>query len=318
MKRSNRQSNWTLLILTIAGRQTALRVRTWRRLKTIGVGALQDGVYVVPARTELLAMLEELAAEIRAAGGSARVLDVSAHNDEFASLFDRAAEYQGLLERIRRATPGARQTVARATRAAQRLRREFEAIASRDFFAGDAQAQARHALDELCARVERLRSPGEPHSKHGRIKRRDAADFLGRTWVTRTDPWVDRLASGWLIHRFIDPRATFRWAKRVTRGTGGTTGFDFDGAAFTHVDGKVTFEVLAESFGLDSDASIVRIGAMVHFLDTGGVPIADASVIETMLRGLKQRARSDDALLALACRLLDDLYAGYKIEESAR
>ena len=316
MKRLNEQSDWALLILTIPGRQTALRVRTWRKLKTIGVGALQDGVYVVPPGTELLAMLGEVADEIRAAGGSARVLAVKAHNDEFASLFDRSAEYQDLAERIRRATPGARQTIARATRATHRLRRELEAIATRDFFPSDAQAQARHALDELCARVERLRTPGEPHSRRGRIKQRDAAEFQGRTWVTRADPWVDRLASGWLIHRFIDPRATFRWAKRVTRGTGGTTGFDFDGAAFTHVDGKVTFDVLAESFGLDSDAAIVRIGAMVHYLDIGGVPIAEASVIETMLRGLKRRARSDDALLTLSCRLLDDLYAGYKIEES--
>jgi hypothetical protein len=316
--KSNRQSDWTLLILTIPGRQPALRVRTWRRLKTIGVGALQDGVYVVPAGTELRAMLEELAAEIRVAGGSARVLDVTAHNDEFGSLFDRAAEYQALLERIRRATPGARQTIARATRATHRLRRELDAIGSRDFFAGEAQMQARHALDELSARVERLRSPGEPHSKHGRIKRRDAADFLGRTWVTREDPWVDRLASGWLIRRFIDPLATFKWAKRVTRRTGGSTGFDFDGAAFTHVDGKVTFEVLAESFALDGDAALVRIGAMVHYLDIGGVPIAEASVIETVLRGLKRRARSDDALFALTSRLLDDLYAGYKAEESAR
>ena len=316
MQRSNEPSDWTLLILTIPGRQTALRVRTWRRLRTIGVGSLQDGVYVVPASPELRAMLEEVAAEVRIAGGSARVLDVAAQSDEFASLFDRAAEYQALLERFRRATPGARQSVARAARAAHRLRRELDAIASRDFFPGDAQQQARHALDELSARIERLRSPGEPHSKHGRIKRRNAADFQGRTWVTRDEPWVDRLATGWLIQRFVDPRATFKWVKRVRRGTGGTTGFDFDGAAFTHVDGKVTFEVMAESFGLDGDAAIVRIGAMVHYLDIGGVPIAEASVIETVLRGLKRRARSDDALLALAVRFLDDLYAGYKTEES--
>lgn len=315
--RSNELSRWSLLILTIPGRQTALRVRTWRRLKTIGVGSLQDGVYVVPAGTELCGMLEALGAEICSAGGTARVLDVTAHRDEFAFLFDRAAEYQALLERIRRATPGTRQTIARAARASHQLRREFEAIVGRDFFPGDAQQQTRHALDELSARIERLRSPGEPHSKRGRIKRRDAADFQGRVWVTRNDPWVDRLASGWLIQRFVDSQASFKWVKRVTRGTGGSTGFDFDGAAFTHVDGKVTFEVLADSFDLDGDAAIVRIGAIVHYLDIGGVPVAEANVIEAILRGLKRRARSDAALLALASRLLDDLYAGYKTEESS-
>src|SRR5882757_8231898 len=122
-------SDWTLLILTLPGRQTALRVRTWRNLKTLGVGTLQDGVYVIPARAELRKALTEQAAEIRAAGGAARLLDVTARTVDFAPLFDRAGEYQTLVDRIHGATPGRQQTIVSAVRAAERLRREFGAIA---------------------------------------------------------------------------------------------------------------------------------------------------------------------------------------------
>ncbi|HTK96709.1 MAG TPA: chromate resistance protein ChrB domain-containing protein [Pseudomonadales bacterium] len=312
------QSNWTLLILTIPGRQTALRVRMWRKLKVLGAGTLQDGVYVVPARTELRSVLEDQTADIRVAGGTAQLFDVTGRAADFAPLFDRTAEYEALTDRIRKATPGKRHTVARAARAVNTLRREFEAIAARDFFPGPALDQTRQALDALGARVERLRSPDEPRPKHGRIKRRHPAEYQNRTWVTRAGPWVDRLASAWLIRRFIDAGATFKWSKRVARGAGRGTGFDFDGAAFTHVDGKVTYEVLVESFGLEDDAAIVRIGAIVHFVDVGGISVAEAPVIEALLHGMKRRTRSDAAFFALAATLFDDLYAGYQVEESRR
>jgi hypothetical protein len=316
--KQDRQSNWTLLILTIPGRQTALRVRIWRKLKMLGVGTLQDGVYVVPARPELRSVLEDQTLDIRAAGGTARWFDVTSRAADFAPLFDRTGEYEALTDRIRKATPGKRQTVAQAARAMHTLRREFEAIAARDFFPGPELDQARRALDALGAHVERLRSPDEPHPKRGRVKRHDLAEYRNRTWVTRAGPWVDRLASAWLIRRFIDAGATFKWSKRVARGTGRGTGFDFDGAAFTHVDGKVTYEVLVESFGLEGDAAIVRIGAIVHFLDVGGISVADAPVVEALLHGMKQRTRSDGAFFTLAANLFDDLYAGYQVEEIGR
>jgi hypothetical protein len=312
------QSDWILLILTIPGRQTALRVRTWRKLKVLGVGTLQDGVYVVPTRADLREVLEDQAVDIRAAGGAAQLFDVTGATGDFAPLFDRSAEYQALSERIRKATPGKQQTVAEAARAMHTLRREFEAVAARDFFAGTARDQTRQALDALGARIERLRSPDEPHPTRGRIKRLETAEYRNRTWVTRAGPWVDRLASAWLIRRFIDADATFKWSKRVARGTGRGTGFDFDGAAFTHVDGKVTYEVLVESFGLESDAAIGRIGSIVHYLDVGGISVPEASLIEALLYGMKRRTRSDGAFFALGATLFDDLYAGYQAEESKR
>jgi hypothetical protein len=135
--------------------------------------------------------------------------------------------------------------------------------------------------------------------------------YRKRVWATRKDLWVDRLASAWLIKRFVDRDARFVWIDRPRDRPAKAVGFDFDGAEFTHADNRVTFEVLAASFGLDGDPALARIGAAVHFLDIGGIPVADAKGLETVLRGAKEKARSDDALLADATRVLDHFYTAY-------
>jgi hypothetical protein len=88
-------------------------------------------------------------------------------------------------------------------------------------------------------------------------------------------------------------------------------GFDFDGAEFTHVDSKVTFEVLLSSFNLDQDAGLVRLGALVHHLDVGGIPIAEAPGFATIMAGARSLQRDDDDLLRAMTPVLDSLYAGY-------
>ena len=128
---------------------------------------------------------------------------------------------------------------------------------------------------------------------------------------------MDRLASAWLIRRFIDRNARFAWIARPSECPKRAVGFDFDGAEFTHVGNRVTFEVLLASFGLDRDPGLRAISAAVHFLDVGGIPVADAKGIETMLKGAKEKARDDDGLLAEAIRTFDLLYSAYRSDASA-
>lgn len=190
----------------------------------------------------------------------------------------------------------------------------FEIVARewrRDFFPGAAQVHARRAIDELKLRLERLRTPDEPHAVRARIPRLDMTRHQRRTWVTRARPWVDRLASAWLIRRFIDTDARFLWAKRPPKRLGAMLGFDFDDATFSHVDEKVTFEVLLASFGLEADPALERLAAIVHYLDVGGFPVPESAAVEAALRGMRARIRDDDRLLARASELFDELYAGY-------
>ena len=141
--------------------------------------------------------------------------------------------------------------------------------------------------------------------------RRDRNDYRGRTWATREHLWIDRVASAWLIRRFIDPKAKFLWLKRVKDCPKRALGFDFDGAEFTHVDSKVTFEVLVSSFGLEDDAGLIRLGALVHHLDVGGIPIAEGPGFATIMAGARKLQSDDDALLKAMTPVLDSLYAEY-------
>jgi hypothetical protein len=134
-------------------------------------------------------------------------------------------------------------------------------------------------------------------------------DYQGRTWATRKRPWVDRLATAWLIQRFVDRQPTFAWLANPKKCPKSALGFDFDGAVFTHVGAKVTFEVVAESFGLLDDPALVRFANLVHTIDVGGIPVDEAPGFEMFVRGLQARHADDDALLAAAIPLLDAWYA---------
>jgi len=307
---------WLLLILTLQGQQQAVRMRVWRALKSLGTAVLRDGVYLLPNRPEFVEALHEQADEVDASAGSAQIFEVSARDDEqeseFRQLFDRTPEYEKLMLDIR----GARKEIGDLERAAlsarlMRLRRDYEAIVARDFFAGAARDQTGGALEDLARAAMAVLSPDEPHAIAGRIQRVNLEKYRGRTWATRARPWADRLASAWLIRRFIDRRAKFVWLKNPKDCPKRAVGFDFDGAEFTHVGAKVTFEVLLSSFGLEEDPALGKIAALIHYLDVGGVPVAEAAGIEALLRGARTASSDDDRLVAEAAKLFDFLYANY-------
>ena len=110
----------------------------------------------------------------------------------------------------------------------------------------------------------------------------------------------------------ITPSARIVWLASPADCRNGWLGFDFDGAAFSHVGTKVTFETLLASFGLDSAPALVRLGELVHCLDVGGLPVAEALGIESLLAGLRASEPDDDALLARACEVFDWLLKSYE------
>jgi hypothetical protein len=312
---------WLVLIVSLPTRNAAGRMRVWRALKALGCGVLRDGVYLLPNRPGLRQTLEVQAEEVRAGGGSAHLLVLGSENEEqqgaFEGLFDRSADYAKLAEAIRQAAQGEFQPEQAATlqRQANRLRRDFESIAALDYFPGAAREQAVAALEDLEHAVGGLLNPDEPHAVRRRIKRLPAQDYQGRRWATRRRPWIDRLASAWLIRRFIDPAARILWLAAPADCPADALGFDFDGADVTHAGAKVTFEVLLASFGLDQDAALNRMGGLVHYLDVGGLPVPEAAGLETLVRGMRQRL-DDDALLAEACQVFDSYYLAFSGNEA--
>jgi hypothetical protein len=196
------------------------------------------------------------------------------------------------------------------------LRKDFEALTALDFFPGAAREQVASVLDDLEHTISECLSPDEPHAVQRRINLLQRQDYQGRIWATRQHPWIDRLASAWLIRRFIDSEARFVWLEMPEDCPSEALGFDFDGAAFTHTGPKVTFEVLLASFGLTQDAALNRIGALVHFLDVGGIPVPEAAGLEALIGGMQQRWSGDDVLLAEEEKIFDAFYQAFSGNDS--
>lgn len=297
------------LILSLPTENATMRMRLWRTLKASGAAVLRDGVYLMPNRESCCSTLNMIAADVQLSGGVAYVLHVNEpDNTELIHLFDRSEDYTKLLSEIINVHNELnRDTAQEKLKQARKLRKTFTNLIAIDFFPDNHQQQVDAALQELELATAQALTPDEPHAINNRtINRLQIGDFQGRLWATRRRPWVDRLASAWLIRSFIDKKAKFLWLKSPADCPAEALGFDFDGARFTHIGHRVTFEVLLESFGLEQ-IGLKRLGTLVHYLDVGGIQLPEAAGIESVLAGLCRAIVDDDKLLKTAGSVFDGL-----------
>jgi hypothetical protein len=138
-----------------------------------------------------------------------------------------------------------------------------------------------------------------------------ANQYFKRAWATRKPQSADRLASAWLIRRFIDPEAALLWLEKGEDVPAAAVSFGFEGAAFSNSKSLVTFERILSAFGLAQNPTLARLGALVHYLDAGGPPVAEAPGVETLLQGARRRSASDDELFRETEKTFDLLYEEY-------
>jgi hypothetical protein len=184
-------------------------MRIWRALKALGCAALRDGAWLLPASAGREPELQALADECVREGGNAWLMAVQPRSDDedaaYRARFDRGADYAALRASWKEANVTlASMATADVVRLARKLQREREALRAIDFFPGEASADAEAAWSAFARRIERAVAPDEPHETRGAVPRLDPRDYQGRTWATRQRLWVDRVASAWLIRRFID------------------------------------------------------------------------------------------------------------------
>jgi hypothetical protein len=311
------KTEWLLLTATLPTHPSALRVRVWRALKATGAGTLRDGVFLLPASAPTADALWAIEKAVQEGGAQAHMLVVNPRDETqeevFRSLFDRAQAYAELLQSIKDARGNVRKArEAELRKTLRTLEQQTLAVRATDFFPGKHSERAEAALAALRREIERQLSPGEPTPRAAAIAKRSAQDFQRKAWATRKRPWVDRLATAWLIVRFIDRAPRFVWIDSPKKCPKAALGFDFDGATFTHIGDKVTFEVVTGTFGLEDDPALKRLGDLVHYIDVGGIPLDAAAGVETLVRGLQQQYPDDDALLAAALPVFDALYAAMK------
>src|ERR1700730_7821711 len=210
--------SWLLLIHQLPAKPAYLRVKVWRRLQDIGAVAVKNAVHALPMNEETQEDFEWLLREIREGGGEAFVCEArlidGLSDEEVRALFDRVrdADYaelakgaQSLAKSLRR--KGARDTAAELRGQVARLRKRLAEIAAIDFFGAIGQETAEELLTGLEAQLDK----DEPVASKAKTEPNLVETLRNRTWVTREGVYADRIASAWLIRRFIDPEARFKF-----------------------------------------------------------------------------------------------------------
>jgi hypothetical protein len=311
---------WLVLVHQLPATPSNLRVRTWRRLQQIGAVPLKQAVYVLPDSGDAREDLEWLKAEIVAAGGEASILEANhmdgAEDDQLVEAFKRArqldyAALTGDLEaalkknaRTRR-PPGERAPSLR--RLSELFRQRLGAIEAIDFFGSAGR-------DRVITLIERLNDAGG--APREAIRGNEGAvtgEHRNKLWVTRPRPGVDRIASAWLIRRFIDPKARFAFAADRAAVPADALPYDMFGVEFTHHGDDCTFETLCRKFKL-RDAAVARVGELVHDIDLKdakfGAP--EASTIGAMIDGLQLTHADDQTLLQQGIAMFESLYRSFE------
>ena len=322
---------WLLLAHQLPTRPSNARVKTWRRLQQIGAVPTRNSVYVLPNTDPCREDFEWLRTEIVALGGEATVFSADAVSpgagEDIVATFQRTrdADYRDLkreadklLKSARGKRAAARSGASARDRTVRSLRERFTAIEHNDFF----KAAARDDAATSIAALERLTS-GRPRPAPSEALALATSDFRDRHWVTRPRPGVDRMASAWLIRRFIDPKATFGFvdqpsaaARPADETRRGDVPFDIYAGDFSHQGPLCTYEVLSQRFGLTASPAVERIGRIVHDLDMHdtryGCP--EAPAVSRMVEGLRQLHADDHALLQHGVEMFEALARGILAE----
>jgi hypothetical protein len=315
VQRASSSHKWLLFVHQLPAHPTSLRVRTWRRLQQIGAIAVKQAVYVLPDSPNTREDFEWLKAEIEAAGGQASVFAADMvdtwSTDVLVDEFRKSGEdaYRELArdadQLLRRVGTGRRMSSrVPSRRAIQQLKERLSAIERVDFFG----SAGRDRVVALLRQIDEA-SPG-PRRTGGRGA--DApASYNGRLWVTRPRPGVDRMASAWLIRRFIDNQARFDFVADRDSAKDAVP-FDMFGVEFTHRGELCTFEMLCETFQL-AEPALTNIAAIVHDVDLkdGRFAATEASAIALVIEGLRLAQPDDDALLADGMTLFEALYRAF-------
>src|SRR6266704_181873 len=302
--RVKKKLTWLLLLLRLPATHKAERVAIWRKLKKSGAIQIKTSTYLLPDLPPQYEHFQWLAQQIRDFSGDATLVRVQEiegmPNEKLIALFNRArdGEYgaikkalQGFLARGKKADP--------ETKAAEleRLTRQFREIREIDFF----QSARGQDVQMLLRRAE-----GSPKKT---LPRLDAKNYVGRTWLTRPRPEIDRVGSAWLIRRFIDPRAKFVFAAAVPSNRE-ILPFDMVDVEFSHHGDRCTFETLIRRFGIE-DKAITKIAEMIHDADLEDSKFqrSECIGIDRVLKGWAKTEMSDDQILVRGFDCFDGLYS---------
>lgn len=310
---------WLALLHQLPAKPPYLRVKIWRRLQAVGAVPLKNAVHVLPKSEGAETAFRELLEEIVASGGEATLLEarllLGQSDGEVRALFDAArdADYVEIAHAARRLLdtgPASGQDIAK-------LQRRLADVEALDFFGAHGRQDADAALAEL----------GRQRYQHPDIGRSEPAaaiapaDLTGRTWVTRRGVHVDRIACAWLIRRFVDPQASFRFVDaRTHTPQPGELRFDMADAEFTHEEDRCSFETIMLRANLSENPGLSALGEIIHDLDIADGKFArpETAGVGAMLSGVCASSDDDLGRIARASDALDQFYAFFSSKKADR
>ncbi len=303
-----------LLLVGVPPTPSSLRVRVWRRLRSLGAVPLKRSAYLLPDTPERYEDFQWLAQEIEREGGEATLIriqqieNISPENVQRLLHEPRDHDYRQLAARYRKVLQSLDKKPAvkgaRLPEDLAHLAREHQRIRDIDYFDAPSGAEVRR-LEEVIAMRTRRQEP--VHREERRPL--DLAGLRGRRWVTRPRPHIDRIASAWLIKRFIDPDAEFLFAPPAEFPKDAIP-FDAPGVELSHQGEDCTFETLVKRARL-RDRRLARLAEIVHEADLrdGKYPHEEARGIDVAVRALLAASPDDRQVLAQGMTLFEGLYA---------
>ena len=303
-----------LLLVGVPPHPSSLRVRVWRRLRTLGAVPLKRSAYLLPDTSERYEDFQWLAQEIQRDGGEATLVRVHQienvmpadvrrlfHEPRDVDYRQLAVRYRKVLQRLDKKSAAGR---TRAQEELGRLAKDHQRIRDIDFFDAPRGAEVRRLEEALALRSRRPETVGRE-----RRPTLDLTKLRRRRWVTRPRPHIDRIASAWLIRRFIDPEAEFVFAPPAEFPAAAIP-FDAPGVELGHHGEDCTFETLIKRARL-KDRRLVRLAEIVHEADLrdGKYPHEEARGIDVAIRAFLAASDDDQQVLAQGMALCEGLYA---------
>ena len=300
--RSKVEAPWLLLTFTLPVKRASQRVEVWRTLQRYGSVPLGNSGYLLPNSPINQERFEWLAQVIRKYAGEASVVSIQSIDNlstsQLATRFTeaRARDYQELIRELQKISSVAPQQ--RASGRMSRLRARFREIVGIDFFGCPLQKR----VEDLLAKAD-----APPQAKERAVKTRPK-DYVGRLWVTRPRPGIDRSASAWLIRKFIDKKARFTFAQEADVPPNAVP-FDMFRGGFGHRGEDCTFETLRKEFQI-RDSRVTAIAEMVHDADLGDGRFGrkEAFGVDEVLNGLARKGMTDTELLDRGIEMIEGLY----------
>jgi hypothetical protein len=299
---------WLLLVFTLPTAKASERVGVWRKLQRYGAVALPASGHVLPNNSMNQERFEWLATSIRSSKGQAAVANVCSfdelRNEQIEQMFNeaRTREYQLLEKDLKKfAKPRTRD---KSQPGILRIKRRLQQIVEIDFFGSPIRARIEEA-------VQQVESDGD--KEESSAGKQTPKDYVGRTWITRPQPGIDRISSAWLILRYIDSQAKFAFDKDPGHHADAIPFDMFNAGGFGHLGNDCTFETLVKSFGI-KDSRLRLVAQAIHDADLADEHFGriEALGIDRVLDGWNKQGMANEEVLRRGMEMIDGLYNGIR------